>query len=67
MLIQYFQWYGADGDDEFLHNKLRANTFPMLWFPSYADSISVFLGETMDKPKEVKQLVDDKLSIKNNV
>lgn len=63
MLIQYFQWYGADGSDEFAHNRLRQNAFPLLWFPGYVDAITVALGKVLDDEKKVKQLVDAKLSV----
>lgn len=62
MLMQYFEWYGVSGDDDFVHRKLYDNAFPIVWFHNYADAIAVFLGETLDNHKEVEKLVDDKLS-----
>lgn len=61
MLMQYFEWYGLSGDDDFAHRKLYDNAFPLVWFHNYADAISVFLGDTLDDHKEVEKLVDDKL------
>lgn len=62
MLIQYFEWYGAGGDDSFIHQKLQQNTFPLSWFPTYVDAISVFLGDTLDDQSEMEALVNNKLS-----
>jgi hypothetical protein len=62
MLIQYFEWYGAGGYDSFIHQKLQQNTFPLSWFPTYVDAISVFLGDTLDDQSEMEALVNNKLS-----
>jgi hypothetical protein len=61
MLMQYFEWYGISGDDDFQHRKLYDNAFPLVWFHNYADPIAVFLGDTLDDETEVKKLVDNKL------
>lgn len=65
MLMQYFEWYGVSGDDEFQHRRLQQNTFPLEWFKSYADPIAVFLSEVIDDEKQVERLVNNKLKEMN--
>lgn len=62
MLMQYFEWYGLSGDDEFLHRRLYDNAFPLTWFHNYADAIVVFLGDTFDNHEEVEKIVNNKLN-----
>lgn len=61
MLMQYFEWYGMDGDDDFEHRRLHTKAFPLEWFHNYIDPIAAFLGDTLDDEEEVKRLVDSKL------
>lgn len=69
LLIQYFEWRGDTCSDDFLYKRLSSNTFPLLWFPDYADSIAVFTQNTMgidiDNEGVVKKVVDDHLRLIN--
>jgi hypothetical protein len=65
VMIQYFSWRGATGDDEFLNKRLASNTFPVYWIPDHADSILAYLRNVIkvdvDSESQVKQIVDRKL------
>ena len=65
VMIQYFTWRGATGDDEFLNKRLASNTFPVYWIPDHADSILAYLRNVIkvdvDSESQVKQIVDRKL------
>ena len=68
VLIQYFSWRGATGQDEFLHNRLESNAFPLYWIPDHADPILAYLRNVVkldvDSPVQVKKVVDAKVTTK---
>ena len=66
VLIQYFSWRGATGQDEFLHNRLESNAFPLYWIPDHADPILAYIRNVVkldvDSPIQVKKVVDGKIA-----
>lgn len=61
MLMQYFEWYGLSGGDDFEHQRLHTKAFPLELFKFYADPIAVFLSDVIDDEKQVEQLVNSKM------
>lgn len=60
-VINYFEWHGASGGDEFSHKRLAENCFPLEWLPQYANQILAYLVNElrvdMEKPEEVRKYV----------
>ncbi len=61
LLLQYFHWKGTTGSDDFVHKRLVDSSFPLYWFPDYADSILAYVrnaqGVAVDNEKEVLAIV----------
>jgi hypothetical protein len=65
LLLQYFRWHGASGNDESIQNNLNNNFFPLAWLPNYIDAMKVYLknesGIDIEDEEKVREIVDEKL------
>lgn len=66
VVLQYFHWRGATGDDSFLVRRLDGATHPIYWIPDFADAIRAYLRNVVkldvDSEDQVKMVVDRKLT-----
>jgi hypothetical protein len=64
MLMQFFQWKGANDNDNFQFHKLSNNAFPITWFPVNADAIAVYIQNVLhinlNDLSTYKHIVDQK-------
>jgi hypothetical protein len=65
LIMQFFNWRGATGEDDFLHKRLLSSAFPLYWIPDHADAMLAFMRNVtkinVDDELEVKKIVDAKL------
>jgi len=66
LLMQFFQWRGATGTDDFTFKRLSDNAFPLTWLPTNADAISAYIRNVLkvdiDNEKEVEKHLNRYLS-----
>lgn len=48
MLNLHFNWFGADGKDDFVYKKLADNAFPLEWFHRNVDIYANYLSNMLD-------------------
>jgi len=66
LMIMFFDWAGASGDDEFTRKKLESSTHSIFMLKLHIDSMRAYsknrLGVDVDNLEEIKPIVD-KLAI----
>ena len=61
MIALHFNWYGANGDDEFAHKRLASASFPLEWVPNSVNQYRPYIQNHLHVP------FDDHESVKKHV